>query len=157
MKFFAAASAAVFLFRTVVALPTTGNELAVREPSAVDSEVLIKRTWPHPAYPWPKPPLLDIDLDLIVKLGKAKLIDVDLSLPIFSGYVRRQDPTDDLPTLLVDKDVITSLAKQKVEDLTSETPSVTKRGGNTFAWWYPLIDIFNRNGARSQQLHFRSK
>ncbi|KAF9535614.1 hypothetical protein CPB83DRAFT_901310 [Crepidotus variabilis] len=151
-KFLAAAISAVFLINSVVALPAPDNAvqpaLSARSPALIDvnADVLSKRNGPippHPEYPWSVPPLLDIDLDLIVKLGKAKLIDVDLDLDIFKGHIKRNGippPPPDLPLLVVDLDVILSLAKQKLVYLGADAAILTKRT-NSYAWWYPLIDI----------------
>lgn len=149
-KFLAVAISAVFLLKSVVALPALGSEIQANTNvarSAPLNDVLKARggiSPPHPEYPWSVPPLLDIDLDLIVKLGKAKIIDVDLDLDIFKGHVRRNGfpppPPPDLPLLDIDLDVILSLAKQKLIYLGIDIGILETRN-NPYAWWYPLIDI----------------
>ncbi|KAF9533989.1 hypothetical protein CPB83DRAFT_418828 [Crepidotus variabilis] len=141
-KFLAAAICAIFMVNVVVALPTAGTEVDLKR-SEVDARGLFPA--PHPAYPWGTPPLLDIDLDLIVKLGRAKLIDVDLNLDIFKGHVRRNGfppppPPSSPPLLDIDLDVILSLATQKLLYLGLDLGILSKRT-NSYGWWYPLIDI----------------
>ena len=59
-------------------------------------------------------PLIDIDLDLVVKLLKANIIDLDLDIDLLKklGLIKRGFPTP--PLIVIDLDLIIKLLGKKL-------------------------------------------